>query len=286
MSEHTQPTTAGANQSGNVANNTYTSTIASTASTVIGQITGFAALNENSEYPSASTSQDQAQAESQPGSSSATNSTSLGADSAAQEAQTEEEVPSVMARDNFTEENERGPSDPSRPETTQKKIGTETGIPTTAGAGTTLSPDDDVKSAAKKEASLRKNDSAAVGVDYSDQPCPRQMREEPTQAAVQQKAKQISQTEKNSYKVPPSSIATAVRAGVVVEQVWKWVYGSYFDDTRVARRRRQYGRGESRVEEQVERRSQDSCGQDYKKRGQSRGWQNAEGWRSSLSFGG
>lgn len=92
------------------------------------------------------------------------------AKSASEAQESEQAAPEevVIARENLDEEHERGPSHPDRAERAQKQIGTETGIPTTAGAGTTVSADDDVQPALKKE----KAQQAAVGVDYADQPCP------------------------------------------------------------------------------------------------------------------
>lgn len=76
---------------------------------------------------------------------------------------------SLPARDDLSQEKERGPSASERTSKPQTSIGTETGIPTTGGAATTVSPDDDVQAAAEKE---KRSKEAAVGVDYSDQPCP------------------------------------------------------------------------------------------------------------------
>ena len=127
------------------------------ASTVVSEATGFAALSEKydscniSEPPT--TSSDAASTPSSP----------------SQEPEKPDET--VIAREDHTEELERGPSRPDRPTQPQKHIGTESGIPTTAGAGTTVSPDDDVKNALRKEQQAKKQD-AAVGIDYSDQPCP------------------------------------------------------------------------------------------------------------------
>ncbi|EPQ28381.1 uncharacterized protein PFL1_04208 [Pseudozyma flocculosa PF-1] len=75
-------------------------------------------------------------------------------------------------------EEERGPSNPERLDKPQTAVGTEYGIPTSAGAGTTLSPDLTVREAADREKELRGNDqvggksAAVVGQDYRDQPCP------------------------------------------------------------------------------------------------------------------
>lgn len=135
-------------------NGAYNS-IATTAKTVVSEMTGFAALNESTSCPTAPEEP--------------THSCSDSTTSTSQEAEKEEKP---IARDDYTEEHERGPSSPSRTSQSQNRIGTETGIPTTAGAGTTLCADDDVVPAAKKEAEMRRNGEAAVGVDFSDQPCP------------------------------------------------------------------------------------------------------------------
>lgn len=140
------------------------------ASTVVSEATGFAALSES--YPSSTTRPSHKDAPSpalQPSSS----SVSEQSHAEKQEQQQEQEKVEVIAREDVSEELERGPSQPERCSQPQQHIGTESGIPTTAGAGTTLSPDDDVQKAYQKEQQNRRSPScAAVGVDYSDQPCP------------------------------------------------------------------------------------------------------------------
>ncbi len=129
------------------------------ASNVVGEMTGFAALSESD--PAAPTQPTQS---AQPTESNESNELPTRNSSASDGANER------MARDDHDEEHQRGPSESSRVDQPQHKIGTESGIPTTAGAGTTLSPDQDVAPAADKAKQKRNN--AAVGVDYSDQPCP------------------------------------------------------------------------------------------------------------------
>ncbi|SJX61439.1 uncharacterized protein SRS1_10500 [Sporisorium reilianum f. sp. reilianum] len=128
------------------------------ASTLVSEATGFAALSES--YPNSSAQPEQ--------------TTTSSTDAAeARTPSTDEPSGSALAREDNHEELERGPSSSERPSQAQKHIGTETGIPTTGGAGTTASPDDDVKQALAVEQKKRGGASqAAVGVDYSDQPCP------------------------------------------------------------------------------------------------------------------
>lgn len=124
------------------------------ASTLISEATGLAALTEDysaSPFPPA-----------QPSSSCASSSKEV-------TTSTNPDQSSLPARYDLTEEQERGPSQPDRTSQPQKSIGTESGIPTTGGAATTVSPDDDVKAAISNE---KRASNAAVGVDYSDQPCP------------------------------------------------------------------------------------------------------------------
>ncbi|SPO21520.1 uncharacterized protein UTRI_01007_B [Ustilago trichophora] len=151
-----------------------TTAYTSIATTLVAEATGFAALSET--YPSTSTQLDQT-------TSSSRDPTSSEPHAEAQQ-QAEEEKQPIIARQDHSEELERGPSDPSRTSAPQNHIGTESGIPTTAGAGTTVSPDDDVQEAYRKEQQQNKNQSstAQVGVDYSDQPCPTSdaRRENPT----------------------------------------------------------------------------------------------------------
>lgn len=132
------------------------------ASNVVGEMTGFAALSESD--PAAPTQPTQSAQPTESNESNESNelpTRNLSASDGANER---------MARDDHDEEHQRGPSESSRVDQPQHKIGTESGIPTTAGAGTTLSPDQDVAPAADKAKQKRNN--AAVGVDYSDQPCP------------------------------------------------------------------------------------------------------------------
>ncbi|SPO22329.1 uncharacterized protein UTRI_01007 [Ustilago trichophora] len=138
----------------------------SIATTLVAEATGFAALSET--YPSTSAQLDSTASSSQDPTLSESHA-EVGA-----EEQAEEEREPVIAREDHSEELERGPSDPSRTSAPQSHIGTESGIPTTAGAGTTVSPDDDVQEAYRKEKQQNKNQTsfAQVGVDYSDQPCP------------------------------------------------------------------------------------------------------------------
>lgn len=56
----------------------------------------------------------------------------------------------------------------------QKEIGTEYGIPTAAGAGTTVSPDNTNKEAQSKAESNGNSRQAAVPQDFEDRPCPTQ----------------------------------------------------------------------------------------------------------------
>lgn len=63
----------------------------------------------------------------------------------------------------------KGPSSESRVEKSQSQIGTEDGIPTSAGVGTTLSPDDKAQQSAKAGAE-RKN--AHVPQDFEPVDCP------------------------------------------------------------------------------------------------------------------
>jgi hypothetical protein len=128
------------------------------ASNVVGEMTGFAALSESDSAPTQPTQS------AQPTESNEANELPT-RDSSASDGANER-----MARHDHDEEHQRGPSESSRVDQPQHKIGTESGIPTTAGAGTTLSPDQDVAPAADKAKQKRNN--AAVGVDYSDQPCP------------------------------------------------------------------------------------------------------------------
>ncbi|PWZ03351.1 hypothetical protein BCV70DRAFT_142798, partial [Testicularia cyperi] len=104
----------------------------------------------------------------------------------------------VPERDNHDSEREKGPSDSDRVDKAQSQIGTESGISTTAGAGTTVSPDDDVKEAIEKETSNRKDKSAAVGQDFSDQPCPTAdaARDQPTSKPAEGKMQFDDQGEK------------------------------------------------------------------------------------------
>lgn len=143
-------------------NTAYTSI----ATTLVAEATGFAALSET--YPSTCAQLDPTASSSQDPTSSEAH-----AEVEAEEQAEEKKVP-LIAREDHSEELTRGPSDPSRTSAPQNHIGTESGIPTTAGAGTTVSPDDDVQEAYRKETQQNKNQtsSAQVGVDYSDQPCP------------------------------------------------------------------------------------------------------------------
>ncbi|EST06075.1 hypothetical protein PSEUBRA_003933 [Kalmanozyma brasiliensis GHG001] len=152
------------------------------ASSLIAEATGLAALQESySDTPS----------QPQPAESSSSEPTQQDASS---DDAPSKETHDVMARDDYTEENERGPSKSERPDQAQDKIGTEKGIPTTGGAGTTLSPDEDVQAAVKKNGGSK----AAVGVDYSDQPCPTEdaRRDEPTSKPAEGKTQFDDQEEK------------------------------------------------------------------------------------------
>ncbi|CDW97458.1 hypothetical protein [Sporisorium scitamineum] len=129
-----------ANKVSNGASSVYASVTSSAqrvlpvASTLVSEATGFAALSETySDAP--------AEQATEPSSNPAEDPTSS----------TSQPNGSVLAREDKQEELERGPSSTDRPSQNQKHIGTESGIPTTGGAATTASPDDDVKQAIAKE---------------------------------------------------------------------------------------------------------------------------------------
>jgi len=70
------------------------------------------------------------------------------------------------------ESKQKGPSSQDRIGKTQQEIGTETGIPTAAGAGTTASPDDSNKKALEKASSEGKIKKAHVPEDFEALACP------------------------------------------------------------------------------------------------------------------
>ncbi|TKY89418.1 hypothetical protein EX895_001949 [Sporisorium graminicola] len=175
------------------------------ASTIVSEATGFAALSET--YSDAPTAQPE-----HPGASSTVPSDDPSSS-------TDQPDASVLARDDTQEELERGPSSSERPQQSQSHIGTESDIPTTGGAGTTASPDDDVKDALAKEGQKHGGASqAAVGVDYSDQPCPTAdaRRETPTSKPAEGKTQFDSReqqlhgsSENSSASSDPRSESTA-----------------------------------------------------------------------------
>ena len=135
MSQSSSTDTSGANGGASSTSSAMYDAVAGTAqriypvaSTVVSEMTGFAALSESDSAPSLPTPSAKDESNDVPASSSNPSDNANGR----------------MARDNFDEEQQRGPSESSRVDQPQHKIGTESGIPTTAGAGTTLSPDDDV----------------------------------------------------------------------------------------------------------------------------------------------
>lgn len=165
------------------------SDLANKVSSIALEATGFSALTENSDYPTSASSQDE---------------TMPTQHSSSPEQKTDEEEKSdIPARDDHSEELSQGPSSTSRQGKPQQSLGTETGIATTAGAGTTLSPDDDVLAAAKKESQNK----GAVGMDYSDQPCPTSdaKRDQPTSEPAEGKTQFDSKEEQlNGSKSAPS----------------------------------------------------------------------------------
>ena len=165
------------------------SDLANKVSSIALEATGFAALTESSDPASSSSAE------------SAAEPTQESSSSSSEEPQ--ESKSDIPARDDYTEELSSGPSSSSRQGKPQSSLGTETGIATTAGAGTTLSPDDDVLAAAKKE----KEQKGAVGVDYSDQPCPTSdaRRDQPTSEPAEGKTQFDSKEEQlNGSKSAPT----------------------------------------------------------------------------------
>lgn len=169
------------------------------ASTVAAEVTGFAAVSESSNGHPASVNTATEQQDSSKQSSSNDQPTQ----------QQEEHKSDLPAREDHSEEHERGPSHSDRPSKSQQVLGTETGIPTTAGAGTTVSPDDDVVEAAKREAQKKKDGRtpANVGVDYSDQPCPTgdSRRDQPTSEPAEGKTRFDSKEQQLNGISPESS---------------------------------------------------------------------------------
>lgn len=190
-----------ANKVSNGASSVYASVTSSAqrvlpvASTLVSEATGFAALSETySDAP--------AEQATEPSSNPAEDPTSS----------TSQPNGSVLAREDKQEELERGPSSTDRPSQNQKHIGTESGIPTTGGAATTASPDDDVKQAIAKENHKRGGASqAAVGVDYSNQPCPTAdaRRENPTSKPAEGKTQFDSKEQQLNGSSQNSSASSA-----------------------------------------------------------------------------
>lgn len=170
------------------------------ASSLVAEATGFSALNESysdnpnqtqQTAPSCSDRPEEARPSEDPSSN--------------------QEKAGIIARDDHEEEQERGPSKSDRTEQSQSHIGTETGIPTTGGAGSTLSPDDDVQAAVQKNGGSQ----AAVGVDYSDQPCPTgdARRDNPTSKPAEGKTQFDSREEQlNGSSESSSGVGSASRA--------------------------------------------------------------------------
>ncbi|CAO1614838.1 unnamed protein product [Parajaminaea phylloscopi] len=79
------------------------------------------------------------------------------------------EVLAAQRRERIEESKSRGPSDDSRLEKSQSQIGIEDGVPTSAGLGTTLSPDAKAQESAQAGAKRRE---AHVPEDFENVACP------------------------------------------------------------------------------------------------------------------
>lgn len=115
------------------------------ATTVVAEATGFAALGESYDQPAASTSE-----KVQPGTEASEEPASATSNLQLDEGQKDDETAGSQEETRNGEQKEEQPQQ-QRKESTQKPTGTQTDIKTPAGAGTTVSADDDVQAALAKE---------------------------------------------------------------------------------------------------------------------------------------
>lgn len=116
-------------------------------------------------------------------------------DSSVQQTQQENGSENLTA---WQESEKAGPSDKARVGKSQMQIGTETGIPTTAGAGSTLSPDKSNQQAYQKAISQGKVNSAHIPEDFVEVDCP-------TEHAGSEKMKSTDTTSSHGGGAMPSS---------------------------------------------------------------------------------